>query len=37
MIVEELKTILSRVSDGKINSDEVDESVKEVEALVKAW
>lgn len=37
VIVEELKTILSRVSDGKIDSDEIEESVKEIEQIVKDW
>ena len=37
IVIEELKTILSRVSDGKINDDEVKDSVKEIEKIVKEW
>lgn len=37
IVIEELKTILSRVSDGKIDDDEVKDSVKEIEKIVKDW
>ena len=37
IIVEELKMILARVSDGKIEDEEVKNSVKEVEKIVKEW
>lgn len=36
-IIEELKMILARVSDGKIEDDEIRDSVKEIETLVKEW
>lgn len=36
-IIEELKMILARVSDGKIEDDEIKESIKEVEKLVREW
>lgn len=29
--------ILARVSDGKIEDDEIKESIKEVEKLVREW
>ena len=37
IVIEELKTILSRVSDGKIEDEEVKDSVKEIEKIVKEW
>lgn len=37
IIVEELKNILSRISDGKIEDKEIDISVKEIEKIVKDW
>lgn len=37
IVIEELKTILSRVSDGKIDDKEVKDSVKEIEQIVKEW
>lgn len=37
IVIEELKTILSRVSDGKIEDEEVKDSVKEIEQIVKDW
>ena len=37
IIVEELKMILARVSDGKIEDEEVKDSVKEIEKIVKDW
>lgn len=37
IVIEELKTILSRVSDGKIEDEEVKDSVKEIEKIVKDW
>ena len=37
IVIEELKTILSRVSDGKIDDEEVKDSVKEIEKIVKDW
>lgn len=37
VIIDELRCILSRVSDGKIESDEVDESVDEISRIIKEW
>lgn len=37
VIIEEMKKILTRVSDGKIENDEVKESVKEIETIIKNW
>ena len=37
VVIEELKKILARVSDGKIENDEVKESVKEIETIIKNW
>ena len=37
VVIEELKKILARVSDGKIETDEVKESVKEIETIIKEW
>ena len=37
IVVEELKMILARVSDGKIEDEEVKDSVKEIEKIVKDW
>ena len=37
VVIEELKKILARVSDGKIENDEVKESVKEIESIIKNW
>lgn len=37
IVIEELKKILARVSDGKIENDEVKESVKEIETIIKNW
>lgn len=37
IIVEQLKKISSRCSDGKIDDDEIKESIKEVEKIIKEW
>lgn len=37
IIVEQLKLIMARISDGKIESEEVDASVEEVEKIIKGW
>ena len=37
IIIEELKTILSRISDGKIEDKEVKESVKEISDIIQNW
>lgn len=37
IIVEELKMILARVSDGKIEDEEVLKSKDEIEAIIKEW
>ena len=37
VVIEELKKILARVSDGKIENDQVKESVKEIETVIKNW
>lgn len=37
IIIEELKNILSRISDGKIEDKEVKESIKEVEKIIREW
>lgn len=37
VVLEELKTINQRCSDGKIETDEVKESVKEVESIIRNW
>lgn len=37
IVIEELKKILSRVSDSKIEDEEVKDSVKEIEKIVKDW
>lgn len=37
MIIEELKKILSRISDGKIEDEEIKESIKEIEQIIKEW
>lgn len=37
IIVEELKMILARVSDGKIEDDEVLKSKEEIEAIIRDW
>ena len=37
IIVEELKMILARVSDGKIEDEEVLKSKEEIEAIIKEW
>ena len=37
VVIEELKKILARVSDGKIETDEVKDSVKEIESIIKNW
>lgn len=37
IIIEELKNILSRISDGKIEDKEVKESIKEIEKIIREW
>lgn len=37
VVLEELKTINQRCSDGKIEDEEVKESVKEIESIIKNW
>lgn len=37
IIVDELKLISSRCSDGKIDDKEVKDSIKEIEKIVRAW
>ena len=37
IIVEELKMILARVSDGKIEDEEVLKSKDEIEAIIRSW
>lgn len=37
IIIEELKNILSRISDGKIEDKEVKDSIKEVEKIISEW
>ena len=37
IVVEELKMILARVSDGKIEDEEVLKSKEEVEAIIREW
>ena len=37
IIIEELKNILSRISDGKIEDKEVKESVKEISDIIQNW
>ena len=32
-----LKSILAKLADGKIDGEEIDDAVAEVEALIKAW
>ena len=36
-IIEELKMILARVSDGKIEDEEVLKSKEEIEAIIREW
>lgn len=36
-IIAYLQKILDRVSDGKIEDEEVDASVEEIEAIVREW
>ena len=37
IIIEELKNILSRISDGKIEDKEVKASITEIEKIIKEW
>lgn len=37
IIIDELKLISSRCSDGKIDDSEVKDSIKEIEKIVKDW
>ena len=37
IIIEELKNILSRISDGKIEDKEVKEAVKEISDIIQNW
>ena len=37
IVVEELKMILARVSDGKIEDEEVLKSKEEIEAIIREW
>lgn len=37
LIIDQLKTINLRVSDGQIDNKEVDDSVKEIEELIKKF
>lgn len=37
IIIEELKNILSRISDGKIEDDEIKKSKEEIEDIIKNW
>ena len=37
IIIEELKNILSRVSDGKIEDKEIKDSITEIEKIIKEW
>ena len=37
IVVEELKMILARVSDGKIEDEEVLKSKEEIEAIIRDW
>lgn len=37
IIIEEMKKILARVSDGKIENDEVKESQEEIADIIRNW
>lgn len=37
IIIEELKNILARISDGKIDDKEIKDSMKGIEDIVKNW
>ena len=36
-IIEQLKRINERISDGKVDDQEIDDSISEIEALVKEF
>lgn len=37
IIIEEFKNIISRISDGKIEDNEIKESVKEISDIIQNW
>lgn len=37
IIIEELKVIMCRVADGKIDCQEIELSIKEIENIIKEW